>query len=114
MLLVTFMQGCSDALHGYLPATAMRTAQSPADTPCMSPSGPIHIVAATGRAVLAATSTAHSISSTCSKYCSIPRHHVTYIENIISEYSEQSKYNSQRKIVNTVSYSLVFNPSISL
>lgn len=50
------------------PAFAIRMAHSPAVTLCMSPSGPMHMEAATGRPLFFADSIAHSISSMCSKY----------------------------------------------
>ena len=50
------------------PALAILMAHSAADTPCMSPSGPMHMLAPTGSLVLAHSSMAHSISSICSKY----------------------------------------------
>jgi len=49
-----------------IPALASRTAQSPGDTPCRSPSGPMQIEHAVGLPVALQTSTAHSASSTCS------------------------------------------------
>lgn len=52
-----------------IPALTSLTAQSPGLTPFRSPSGPIHRVAATGLPVVFKTWTAHSASSTCSKYC---------------------------------------------
>ena len=52
----------------FAPALAILMAHSAADTPCMSPSGPMHMLAPTGRLVLAHSSMAHSISSICSKY----------------------------------------------
>lgn len=51
------------------PALTSLTAHSPGDTPCMSPLGPMHREAATGFCVAFNTSTAHTASSTCSKYC---------------------------------------------
>lgn len=52
-----------------IPALTSLAAQSPGLTPFMSPSGPIHRLAATGLPVDFKTWTAHSASSTCSKYC---------------------------------------------
>merc|ERR1711992_39173 len=52
----------------WAPALAILIAHSAADTPCMSPSGPMHMFAATGREVFRHSSIAHSISSMCSKY----------------------------------------------
>lgn len=51
------------------PALTSLTAHSPGDTPCMSPLGPMHREAATGFPVAFNISTAHTASSTCSKYC---------------------------------------------
>lgn len=51
-----------------IPALTSLTAQSPGLTPFRSPSSPIHRVAATGFPVVFRTWTAHSASSTCSKY----------------------------------------------
>lgn len=52
-----------------VPALTSLTAQSPGLTPFRSPSGPMHRVAATGLPEAFKTWTAHSASSTCSKYC---------------------------------------------
>lgn len=52
------------------PAFTSLTAHSAGDVPCMSPLGPMHREAATGFPVAFNTSTAHTASSTCSKYCS--------------------------------------------
>lgn len=51
-----------------VPAFTRRTAHSPGDTPCRSPSGPMHMVAAIGLPDVFNASTAHTASSTCSKY----------------------------------------------
>lgn len=51
-----------------IPAFTSLTAHSPGLTPFRSPSGPMHRVAATGFPVVFRTWTAHSASSTCSKY----------------------------------------------
>lgn len=55
----------------YAPALTSLTAHSCGEMPCMSPSGPIHREAATGFPVSFSTSTAHTASSTCSKYCQV-------------------------------------------
>ena len=56
------------SLPTLLPALAILTAHSAAETPSMSPMGPMHMVAATALPVSLQTSMAHSISSMCSKY----------------------------------------------
>merc|ERR1719209_1870452 len=50
------------------PALAILTAHSPTPTPDSSPTGPMHIVAATGIPYSSATSMAHSISKMLRKY----------------------------------------------
>lgn len=62
-----------DKIHAWqhtlvVPAWTSLTAQSPGLTPFRSPSGPMHRVAATAFPVRFSTCTAHSASSTCSKY----------------------------------------------
>lgn len=52
----------------YIPALTSLAPHSPGLIPFRSPSGPIHRVAATGLPVAFRTCTAHSASSTCSKY----------------------------------------------
>ena len=59
----------------YTPAFTSLTAHSPGEMPCMSPSGPMHREAATGFPLVFSTCTAHSASSTCSKYCNDRKTH---------------------------------------
>lgn len=62
-----------------VPALTSLTAHSPGVTPCMSPIGPMHMVAATGFPVAFRTCTAHSASSTCSKYYSVKKTQQYYL-----------------------------------
>lgn len=59
---------CVSLYGSKLPAFTSLTAHSPGVVSCMSPSGPMHMVTATGLSDSFKTSTAHTASSTCSKY----------------------------------------------